>query len=128
MERLLNDHNINYHPLLVYIQYKASLSAKPWAQTNPNLKRHVWTLSVTQVLITRDAYIELQSLLLSKSRTSVTDQWGGTDRWGDPRRWEGTGLWGRGNLDWFFLFELVFDSEFLLLLASDAFYYTISPV
>lgn len=80
------------------------------------------------MLITRDAYIELQSLLLSKSRTSVTNQRGGTDRWGDPRRWEGTGLWGRGNLDWLFLFELVFDSEFLLLLASDAFYYTISPV
>jgi hypothetical protein len=46
-ERLLNDHNINRHLLLVYIQYKASLSAKPWAQTNPNLKRHTWTLSVT---------------------------------------------------------------------------------
>jgi hypothetical protein len=34
-------------------------------------------------------------------------------------------LWQQGNKDWFLLFEDVFDSEFLMLCASDTLYYTL---
>jgi hypothetical protein len=34
-------------------------------------------------------------------------------------------LWRQGNKDWFLPFENVFDSELLMLCASDALYYTL---
>jgi hypothetical protein len=50
-----------------------------------------------------------------------------SEDWGEIK-YESACLWWQGDLDWISLFCLVFDSKLLLTVASNTFYYMISPV